>query len=124
MAKLTSEQKREIAELREAGWSYARLAERFGVSSSSVHYHCLCQGAVSPRTHAVRNPGPDVIHASDGRTQRRFTAAEDAALLAAAADGLSVLAIARRVGRPITSTRYRLMTLALRDDGYGLEPDA
>ena len=47
MAKLTSEQVREIAELREKGWSYPRIAARFGVSEGAVHYQCLEQGAVS-----------------------------------------------------------------------------
>ncbi|WP_408586553.1 hypothetical protein [Novosphingobium sp.] len=48
--------------------------------------------------------------------QRRFTATEDEKLLQLEARGLNYTAIARELGRPLTSVRIRLMTLALRED--------
>lgn len=116
MPKLSPAQAVEIAELREQGWSYDRLAERFGVSASAIHYRCLRQGARSPRSHRDRYAGPAVIKASDGRTQRRFTPEEDARLLALDANGTSFKAMARELGRPNTSVRIRLMALALHED--------
>src|SRR4051812_18711582 len=48
--KVSAERSREIAELRERGWSYGRIAMKFGLSAGAVHYHCLKQGAVTPNT--------------------------------------------------------------------------
>lgn len=119
MAKLSSDQVAEAADLRETrGWSYKRIGLKLGVSPGAIHYQCLRQGAVSPRTRAIRRVGPQVIHAKDGRTQRRFTPDEDKRLLELEAEQMSICAIARTVGRPRTSVRIRLMTLALREEGY------
>lgn len=118
MAKLTPDQVREIADRRERGWSYGRLAQRYGVSTGAIHYQCLKQGAVSPRSRAPTRRGPGVFQANDGRTQKRFTEEEDARILALENDGLSADAIARALNRPRTSIRIRLMTLALRSEGY------
>jgi DNA-directed RNA polymerase specialized sigma24 family protein len=115
--KLTDEQIEDLCRRREQGWSYRRLADQFGVTRGAVHYHTLRQGAVSPRQ--VCRPTPTEPHAfvaGDGRTQRRFTQAEDALLLALEGEGLNYNEIARRCGRARTSVRIRLMTLALRDE--------
>ena len=52
----------------------------------------------------------------NGAVQRLFTATDDARLLELEAQGLTMSEIARRAGRAYTSTRIRLMTLALRED--------
>ncbi|WP_225206267.1 LuxR C-terminal-related transcriptional regulator [Novosphingobium huizhouense] len=115
--RLTSEQIDDLVERRERGWSYQRLARRYGVSPGAVHYQCLKHGAISPRQrrHPVpTEPRVDGVRA--GKPQRRFTADEDRALLAFEAQGLSYAEIARRSGRALTSVRIRLMTLALHEE--------
>lgn len=115
--KLTDAQVEDLCARRERGWSYKALAERFGVSASAVHYQCLKNGAVSPRQRRVATPlEPSSFVAGDGRTQRRFTLADDAELLRLEAEGLRYGEISRRTGRALTSVRIRLMTLALRED--------
>lgn len=116
MAKLSSDQVLEIADRRERGWSYARLAKAYGVSAGAIHYQCLRQGAKSPNSRRVPYFGPASISAADGRTQRRFSEAEDQRLLDLEAEGKSVSEIARVMDRPITSVRIRLMSLALHLD--------
>lgn len=117
--KLNAEQVEQIAELRERGWSYQRIAAKFSVSSGAVHYHCLKQGAVSPRTRgkiAYADQTRPVIHASDGRTQRRFSPQEDAELQRLSMAGKSISEIGKITGRALTSVRMRLMTLALHEE--------
>jgi AraC-like DNA-binding protein len=106
-----------IAELREKGWSYTRLAQKFGVSEGAIHYHCMAQGAVSPRTSPGRK-GPAEVVGSNGVRQRRFSEAEDAEILRLRGEGATISAIARSLGRANTSVRVRAMTLELRADGY------
>lgn len=116
--KLTADQAQQIAELRERGWSYGRLAVKFGVSAGAIHYQCLKQGAFTPRTKgkmAYQDMVP-VIHASDGRTQRRFTPEQDAELLRLSMEGKKVREICEITGRAPTSVRIRLMTLALHEE--------
>lgn len=120
MAKLTQEQVEQIAELRERGWSYGRLAQKFGVSDGAIHYQCLKQGAYTPKTRGkidVSRQPP--IKAKDGRTQRRFTPAEDEQMQALSLEGLSPIKVAERMGRAPTSIRIRLMTLALHEEMAG-----
>lgn len=112
--KVSPQQAVEIAELRERGWSYERIASKFTISTGAVHYHCLKQGAVSPRTRPAAE-GPREFIASDGRRQRRFTPEEDARMLRLSAEGKSAWAIAGAIGRAYSSVTIRLMTLALHD---------
>lgn len=115
--KVTDEQSQEIGELRERGWSYGRIAQKFAVSPGAVHYHCLKQGAYTPRTPGRQDvSGQPVIHAKDGRTQRRFTAAEDAELQRLSLEGKKVSEICEITGRAPTSVRIRLMTLAMHEE--------
>ena len=115
--KLTDAQIEEMCEKREKGWGYERLAERFGVSQGAIHYQCLKNAAVSPRQRRRPVPTePSSFVAGDGRTQRRFTIADDERLLELEASGLSYQKIGRQMGRAYTSVRIRLLTLALRDD--------
>lgn len=117
MKRLTEQQRIEIAELREAGWSYRRLALRFGVSDGAIHYHCLKQGALSPRYGGkVDVSAQSPLLRSDGRIQRRFTAQEDDQMQALSREGLSPNRIAERMGRAPTSVRMRLMALAYHEE--------
>lgn len=113
--KITPSQSVEIAELREQGWSQGRLARKFGVSDGAIYYHCLKQGAVSPKTWGRQNhrPGETV---GTIKLQRRFSADEDARIQALSRQGLHSNAIAREIGRPKTSVRMRLMALAWHEE--------
>lgn len=123
MTRLTEKQGQEIAQLREErGWSYRRIALRYGVSTSAVHHQCLRRGAVSPTPRAPRRVGPLEMVGRDGRTLRRFTQAEDERLLQLEAEGLGLQQIAEHLGRHRSSIRVRLLALALRGDGYAAAP--
>ena len=119
MSKVTPSSAQEMAELLEAGWSYKRISMRFGVTKGAVHYHCLQQGAVSPRTRR-QNVGPGVVVCKNGVVQRRFSPAEDAEIDRLATGGKTPTQIARALKRPYTSIRVRILTLGLRADGYGI----
>lgn len=115
--KVSDEDSQRIGELRERGWSYARIAGKFGISTGAVHYHCLKQGAFTPRSPGKRGAkGPQDFVARDGRRQRRFTDAEDAEIQRLSMEGVPTHRIAEHVGRAVTSIRIRLMTLALHDE--------
>lgn len=118
MARVTPEQAQEMAALRESGWSYDRIGARFGVTSGTVHYQCLRMGAISPRTRPPVRQGPPEIVGSNGVKQRRFTPEEDAEIRRRMNAGEKPHHIAKALGRASTSTRVRMMTLALREDGY------
>lgn len=120
LKKISERDRRKIAELRELGWSYGRIATKFKITQGAVHYHCMMQGAVSPHSRAARTPGPQTLVSSKtGRIQRRFTPDEDKQILELGAEGASILKIARLLGRAPTSIRMRLAALELRADGYG-----
>jgi hypothetical protein len=117
MSKLSRDQVEQIAELRERGWSYHRIAMKFGVSDGAIHYQCLKQGAFTPRTRGKMDvSGQPPIHAKDGRIQRRFTPAEDERLQELSRQGKKVSEIVKITGRAPTSVRIRLMTLALHEE--------
>lgn len=116
MTKMTPEQVDEMAELREQGWSYDRLAARYGVSPGAIHYRCLTVGALSPRARGIipgdrRRPRPGF-----GGSCTPFSPDEDARLLQLARDGRPLATIATMLGRARTSTRIRLMTLELKSE--------
>ena len=115
--KLSEGQARQIAELRERGWSYGRLAMKFGASPGAIHYQCLKQGAFTPRTRGKKDVSRQpLIHAKDGRTQRRFTPDEDARIQELSLQGKKISEIVKITGRAPTSVRIRLMTLALHEE--------
>jgi hypothetical protein len=117
VGKLSHDQVQQIAELRERGWSYGRLSAKFGVSAGAIHYQCLKQGAVSPKTRGKMDVSRQpLIHAKDGRTQRRFTPQEDERLQELDMAGHGINRIAEMMGRARTSVRIRLMTLALHEE--------
>lgn len=114
--KLSDAQIVELIEKREKGWSHGALADWFGISKAGIHYQCLKAGAISPNQRIVPVPTQSTSFvAGDGRTQRRFTQAEDVRLLELEAQGLNYSAIAVQIGRARTSVRIRIMTLALRE---------
>lgn len=116
-SKLSAPQIDEIITMRERGWSYQSIARRLSVTPGAIHYQCLKNGAISPHQRRTETPRePRSFIASDGRTQRIFTQAEDAELLRLEELGLTYAALARAMSRPITSCRIRLMTLAMRED--------
>lgn len=117
MSKLTPEQTLQIAELRERGWSYGRLARKFGVTDGAIHYHCLKQGALSPRSRGrLHVAGEPPITRRNGTVQRRFTPDEDARIQSLSRQGMKPAKIAERVGRAPTSVRMRLLALALHEE--------
>lgn len=117
MSKLTDQQIEQLVAWRERGKSYRFIAGQLGVSDSAVHYQCLKHGAISPCQRGRHpNGGPASFVAGNGRTQRRFSPDEDRQLVDLEMEGLSYTAIARKLGRPNTSVRIRLMTLAMHDE--------
>jgi hypothetical protein len=116
MSKLTAAQVDEMAELREAGWSYQRLADRYGVSAGAMHYRCLVAGALSPRSRRPTRGERRTHGHGFGGTVRHFSEAEDSRLLQLARQGMKIDAIAAELGRARTSTRIRLLTLELKEE--------
>jgi transcriptional regulator len=121
-AKLTDEQITQALDWREAGRSVQWIASRLKVSRSTVAWHLLKTATDAPqtaggRTNAKGPPPGSVTLRRDGIEVRRFTAEEDAAILAMRQQGLG----ARRIGNALTPPRpqgsitYRLLTLARRE---------
>lgn len=100
--------------MRERGASYFEIADALQTSRATIEYHCIRNGAEppSPRPLDPRRPRE---YSRVGVLVRSFTSEEDATLLAMDAQGLSRNKIARALGRPNVSIRYRLMALARRD---------
>jgi len=107
----------EMAELRERGWTLRQIARHFSakgtpVSEGSIGWQCLRVGADLPPER--RRPGafPACLIQRGGKPVRPWTPAEDEQLLALEAQGTSLNAIGRAIGRKQNSVRGRLMTLA------------
>ena len=115
---MTTEQANAIAEMREAGLSISRIAQKLGMSDGSVAWQCLKFAADPPklatRVPARTAPGPVVVMRG-GHQVRHFTPEDDAQLLALEAERLTISEIARRLGRKPNSIRGRLYTLARHD---------
>lgn len=117
MRKLTDEKIQRLITLRERGWSHRSIATDLGVSPGAVHYQCLRHGAISPRQTGRRDDAiARTLHGRDGRTFRPFTADDDRRISDLSRGGMSMNAIARAIGRPRTSVRVRLMTLAMHEE--------
>lgn len=106
----------EMAALREQGWSYARLAARYGVSGGAIHYRCLTVGALSPRSRRLPSGGRRAEGYGFGGRVKHFTEDEDRQLLKLGRSGSTIEEIARALGRARTSVRIRLMTLELKEE--------
>ena len=115
MTKLSQEQAAEMAELREKGWSFKRLSERFGVSRGAVHYRCLRLGALSPRSQPINYRGRRLSGQGFGKVVSHFTPAEDERLLELEREGASLNQMVEQLGRARTTVRIRLLTLAAKD---------
>lgn len=111
--RLTPEQCEQIAALRETGLSYGQIARKFGVSTSTVYWKCLALGAEAPTARPLPRsaPGPAMVM-RNGHQVRRYSAEDDAKLLAMEAEGKRIFEMARALGRQANSVRARLMTLA------------
>ena len=110
-----------MAELREERATYKAIAARLSrpdrpVTASEVSWHCLRLGVdvLTPWPLWEGVKGPAEMKRGD-HIVRRFTPAEDAALLALEAAGTSVYRMAQQLGRRHNSIKGRLMTLARRD---------
>ena len=108
---LTRPEIERIAELREAGETYAAIGAAVGASESAVAYHCRVLGAESPNV-PVRRMTNLKTYIRNGRPVRRFTPDEDWRLTRLACAGTPYREIAQRLGRPVNSVRLRLVSLA------------
>ncbi|AUH35667.1 hypothetical protein [Paracoccus tegillarcae] len=101
--KYTDDQLTEAADLREIGLSHAAIACRLDMSVGAVSWHCLRLGADSPNTRGKMpvSRGPMVCTRS-GYNVRKFTAAEDATILAMDLAGATTATIARALAGPGT----------------------
>lgn len=113
---LTRAQVLEIAELREKGLTYGQIARRFGVSSETVGWHCLKEGAEAPKGGRSWDGivGPTVMKRGNHEV-RRYTPEEDQKLLTLAKAGKNKTEIGRVLGRRNNSINGRLLILARRD---------
>jgi len=75
--KLSSAQIDQICLKRQQGWSYPRIAGKFGVSPDTIGYHCRLKGVVSPLQRRRAVPVPiDVLEALEPHAARRNISAE------------------------------------------------
>ncbi|MBY6242807.1 hypothetical protein [Methylosinus sp. Sm6] len=115
--RVTEVDKQTIVELRSQGMSYGKIGAIIGISEKAVGWYCLAL-AVEPPTPGKSwegIKGPAVVQRG-GHMVRRFTAAEDSALLDLESRGATLAEMARALGRASNSIRGRLMTLARRDE--------
>jgi len=120
----------EMAALREAGWSVARLMARYGLSKSAVAHHLRRLLAVPPKPAPLGGRRHGVHTTRDGRTIRPFSAAEDRLVLALRSEGMSLARVGAALGRSAGSVRSRLATLGVHEERgsavareLGLAPD-
>lgn len=111
--------KEEMLALREErGWTYGRIALKYGVCAGTVAYHCLIAGVEKPgKAFPKCYVRPGAIEQRAGHVVRRFTAEEDAMLLEQSLSGLRPGRIGRLCSPPRASNtiKARLATLARRD---------
>lgn len=113
---MSEEQAACIERMRGAGKSYEQIGRRIGKSGSAVRWYCLRNGIDSPRGMGTSYITPGSVNVSfNGRVWRRYSAEEDAALLAMRKDGVGLKAIGLALGRRHSSVLARLVTLAARD---------
>ena len=106
--KLSGAQIEQIVSYREAGKSAGWLARKYGVSISSIIYHCDRAGVVPPkglRCNPARIVRGTAFTESELREMKKLSTA-----------GYRAVAIARKIGRPYSSVRYRLERIALADE--------
>jgi hypothetical protein len=91
-----------IADMRGRGKSRGQIANRLGITIRRVQYYCYEHGISSPSDFA--------------RPDRIYPPELDAAILRLKAEGKTMCAIGRIVGKHRGSIRTRLRTLARRDE--------
>lgn len=114
--KLTDEQIDRMARWREAGRSYAWIAQRLGMSAAAIRWHCLRVGADHPNGHTFPVSKMPMVTTRGGHTVRRFTPDEDELILRRKNEGATNTQIARELGRKAHSVLGRLMTLGMHED--------
>lgn len=107
--KLTENEQTRIGELREAGWTFRMIAREVGCSVGSVNWCCTKLGIVR-KPASLGSRGPALVYRG-GRPVRRFSAAEDARILAMRGTGARFVDLARELDRPVNSVIGRLYTL-------------
>lgn len=126
MARTSLETRQRITELRERNWSKASIAEQLGVSIGTVSHWCLVEGAEPKKLPPMmpRRSGP-IVRA--GKMIHPFTADDDALLLALSCQGFGYSLVARQLttrdpSRPRNpaTVKYRLLTIARREERYGV----
>ncbi|MBO9380295.1 hypothetical protein GG804_26370 [Sphingomonas histidinilytica] len=114
---LSDAQIEKMAELRERGWSFHRIAAWFTengtpISAGAINWQCLRVGADAPPRFWGPSPKMPRSYQRNGRAVRAFTSEEDARLLELERSGVNYAEISRRMNRPPNSIRGRLYTLA------------
>lgn len=111
--KLSETQIELIVSMRERGVSIRRIAKEMGCSRGAASWHCLKHAADPPKGfRLVPQPVRSPSYRRGSFTVKRFTAAEDAKLLAMEAEGHSIGHIAKALRRNRNSILGRLMILA------------
>jgi DNA-directed RNA polymerase specialized sigma24 family protein len=91
-----------IENMRERGLSYGQISNALGININTVQYYCYEHGIYGPNDFA--------------RGSKKYPPEIDALIMRLRINGESVSHIARIVGRPRTSVRSRLRTLARHEE--------
>jgi IS30 family transposase len=118
-APITSEQSRQIVDIREdKSMSAQQIARKLGLHHGAVTWHLLKLGIEKvgkpPANYKPESP-ERYTYMRGGRLVRGFTLEQDAKLRRLEAEGLSYIEIGRRMGRKQNSIRGRLHTLGRSD---------
>ena len=113
-AKLTTEEKDQIATLREKGWGLERLAEQFNCTVGSISWCCLMAGVSPPGAEKRKRVQHTHPYRRGKSLVRPFTPEEDQLIEQMRAAGETLTAISRATGRRHNSIVGRLCTLARR----------
>lgn len=103
-----------ILDMREAGKHIWQIELRYGVSRNFIRYHCAIHGVFGDRPPFARVTLPP----TNGRTPRwRYvTIDEEKRMVELREQGYGMPQIAKIVGRPYSTVRYRLYVRAALDD--------
>lgn len=113
--KRTERERRElidgILEMREAGKHIWQIENHYGVSRNFIRYHCAINGVFGGRPPLARVTLPP----TSGRW-RHVTVDEEKRMVELREQGYGVPQIAKMVGRPYSTVKYRLYVRAALDD--------
>jgi len=88
----------DIESMRLRGLSYGQISNAIGVNINTIQYWCYEHGIVGPNDFC--------------RTSKKYPPEIDAVILRLRMEGENICNIARIIGKPRTSVRSRLRTLA------------